>query len=201
MATGNAIVVGGGIGGLSAAAAMTREGWTVTVLKQAPAFGAVGAGIALAPKCGASVGLAWPGRRAPRSGHGAGRRRHQDRLRPLAAANPDRGAAAAVRGADVRLAPLRPAQDADGRQQRSRPAHRPPGDLGRPRHGSAVTTYDGPYGQGTATADLVVAADVVHSRLRAVLFPEHAGPTDAGYITWRGLVPARRRRRSGSTRL
>jgi 2-polyprenyl-6-methoxyphenol hydroxylase-like FAD-dependent oxidoreductase len=80
-----------------------------------------------------------------------------------------------------------------------RTGHR--GDLGRPRHGSAVTTYDGPYGQGHGHRGLVVAADVVHSRLRAVLFPEHAGPTDAGYITWRGLVPARRRRRSGSTRL
>jgi 2-polyprenyl-6-methoxyphenol hydroxylase-like FAD-dependent oxidoreductase len=80
-----------------------------------------------------------------------------------------------------------------------RTGHR--GDLGRPRHGSAVTTYDGPYGQGHGHRGLVVAADVVHSRLRAVLFPEHAGPTDAGYITWRGLVPARRHRRSGSTRL
>lgn len=39
--------------------------------------------------------------------------------------------------------------------------------------------------------DLVVAADGVHSRLRAVLFPEHPDPTYAGYITWRGLVPAR----------
>jgi 2-polyprenyl-6-methoxyphenol hydroxylase-like FAD-dependent oxidoreductase len=57
MATGNAIVVGGGIGGLSAAAAMTREGWTVTVLKQAPAFGAVGAGIAemLTPERGREI--------------------------------------------------------------------------------------------------------------------------------------------------
>jgi phytoene dehydrogenase-like protein len=32
-----ATIVGGGIGGLAAAVALTRAGWRVTVLKQAPA--------------------------------------------------------------------------------------------------------------------------------------------------------------------
>jgi 2-polyprenyl-6-methoxyphenol hydroxylase-like FAD-dependent oxidoreductase len=54
----------------------------------------------------------------------------------------------------------------------------------------AAVTYQGPDGPGTASADLVVAADGIHSQLRAALFPQHPGPTYAGYITWRGLVPA-----------
>jgi 2-polyprenyl-6-methoxyphenol hydroxylase-like FAD-dependent oxidoreductase len=45
------IVVGGGIGGLSAAYALTRKGLRVRVLEQAPEFGEVGAGIQLAPNC------------------------------------------------------------------------------------------------------------------------------------------------------
>lgn len=45
------IVVGGGIGGLSAAYALARQGLRVRVLEQASAFGEVGAGIQLAPNC------------------------------------------------------------------------------------------------------------------------------------------------------
>jgi len=45
------LVVGGGIGGLSTAYALTRVGLDVRVLEQAPEFGEVGAGIQLAPNC------------------------------------------------------------------------------------------------------------------------------------------------------
>jgi 3-hydroxybenzoate 6-monooxygenase len=45
------IVVGGGIGGLSAAFAMTRKGLRVRVLERAAEFGEVGAGIQIAPNC------------------------------------------------------------------------------------------------------------------------------------------------------
>jgi len=45
------IVVGGGIGGLSTAYSLTRQGLRVRVLEQASAFGEVGAGIQLAPNC------------------------------------------------------------------------------------------------------------------------------------------------------
>jgi 2-polyprenyl-6-methoxyphenol hydroxylase-like FAD-dependent oxidoreductase len=45
------IVVGGGIGGLTAAYALTRQGLRVRVLEQADSFGEVGAGIQLAPNC------------------------------------------------------------------------------------------------------------------------------------------------------
>ncbi|GGN49838.1 3-hydroxybenzoate 6-hydroxylase [Streptomyces albiflavescens] len=45
------IIVGGGIGGLSTAFALTRQGLRVRVLERAREFGEVGAGIQLAPNC------------------------------------------------------------------------------------------------------------------------------------------------------
>ena len=45
------IVVGGGIGGLGAAYALTRAGLRVRVLERGASFGEVGAGIQLAPNC------------------------------------------------------------------------------------------------------------------------------------------------------
>jgi 3-hydroxybenzoate 6-monooxygenase len=45
------VVVGGGIGGLSAAFALTRQGVRVRVLERAEEFGEVGAGIQIAPNC------------------------------------------------------------------------------------------------------------------------------------------------------
>ncbi|REE95082.1 FAD-dependent monooxygenase [Thermomonospora umbrina] len=43
------VVVGGGIGGLTAALALARHGLAVHVLEQAPEFGEIGAGVQLAP--------------------------------------------------------------------------------------------------------------------------------------------------------
>ncbi|HEY8479468.1 MAG TPA: FAD-dependent oxidoreductase [Spirillospora sp.] len=45
----DALVVGGGIGGLAAALALARAGHSVRLLEQAPEFGEVGAGLQLAP--------------------------------------------------------------------------------------------------------------------------------------------------------
>jgi 2-polyprenyl-6-methoxyphenol hydroxylase-like FAD-dependent oxidoreductase len=44
-----AVIAGGGIGGLAAAIALSRAGWQVEVLEQAPEFGEVGAGLTLWP--------------------------------------------------------------------------------------------------------------------------------------------------------
>ena len=46
---GPVLVVGGGIGGLSAALALSRKGIPVQVLEQAPEFKEIGAGIQLGP--------------------------------------------------------------------------------------------------------------------------------------------------------
>jgi 3-hydroxybenzoate 6-monooxygenase len=51
IATPDVIVVGGGIGGLSAAYALTRKGLSVRVLERSAEFGEVGAGMQIAPNC------------------------------------------------------------------------------------------------------------------------------------------------------
>lgn len=51
MTTPDVIVVGGGIGGLSAAYSLRRKGLHVRVLERSSAFGEVGAGMQLAPNC------------------------------------------------------------------------------------------------------------------------------------------------------
>jgi len=43
------VVAGGGIGGLAAALALTRQGFAVKVLEQSPKLGEIGAGIQLGP--------------------------------------------------------------------------------------------------------------------------------------------------------
>ena len=49
--TPDVIVIGGGIGGLSAAYALTRKGLQVRVLERSAEFGEVGAGLQIAPNC------------------------------------------------------------------------------------------------------------------------------------------------------
>ncbi|GAB4583401.1 FAD-dependent monooxygenase [Nocardia sp. IFM 10818] len=70
------------------------------------------------------------------------------------------------------------------------PAGRAPGFGRTPSPERAVVTIAGPDGTQALTADLVVAADGVHSRVRAALFPGHPGARYAGYAAWRGIVPA-----------
>ncbi len=43
------LIVGGGLGGLTCALALGRNGWRVRVLEEAPQFGAIGYGIQLGP--------------------------------------------------------------------------------------------------------------------------------------------------------
>ncbi|WP_328606723.1 FAD-dependent monooxygenase [Amycolatopsis sp. NBC_00345] len=56
MAQRHAVVVGGGIGGLSAAIGLHRVGWRVTVYERAAAFDAIGAGISLWPNAQRALG-------------------------------------------------------------------------------------------------------------------------------------------------
>ncbi|MEV7596776.1 FAD-dependent monooxygenase [Kitasatospora sp. NPDC089797] len=186
-----AIVIGGGIGGLTAALALHRQGIPVTVHERAASLEPVGAGLALAPNALRAL---------DRLGVGP-------RLRALAAPHPAIGVRhpsgrwlvrtstaaveahfgdpiAAVARADV-IAALVDALPA-GTVRTGSPATVV--DPGGPQHPAVVRSAD-----GDRPAGLVVAADGIHSATRALLFPRHPGPRYSGFTTWRAIVTPDRR--------
>ncbi len=184
---GHALIIGAGVGGLTAAVALYQLGWQVTVLEQADRLAAVGSGIALFPnalRALDAIGLGAPLRAAGHTEFGVGIRRPSGRWlsRPAdTAAGRRHGPSVLVHRADLidllyRALPAgmvvtgtRVAADA----------------ITTDRSGRATVIYPG----GAITADLVVAADGVHSLQRSRLFPACPGPRYAGYTTWRLVVP------------
>ena len=183
-----AVVVGAGIGGLTAAVALQRRGWDVTVAERAPALEPVGAGLGLGPNALHAldaIGLGDDVRRfSAVQGHGGLRRSRGGWL-----VRTDLGAVA-TRFGDPQLVALR--ADVVGLLAGSLPA-------GVLRTGVTVTGVDAgdadrrarvATSDGDLDADLVVAADGIGSRIRATLFPDHQGPRYSGFTTWRFVAPA-----------
>ncbi|MGX4693477.1 FAD-dependent oxidoreductase [Streptomyces sp. JNUCC 63] len=182
-----AVVIGGGIAGLAAAAALYRAGRQVTVLERAPSLEPVGAAISLSPNALRALDVLGIG----------------DRIRDLAAWQGDGGlrtpsgrwitrtdATAAAERFGGPLVLLHRTTLID-----SLAALLPPGavrtsaaaslvDPGDDRRPARVSTPD-----GELEADLVVAADGIHSAARRTLFPGHPGPVYAGFTTWRVMIP------------
>ncbi|GAT70751.1 monooxygenase [Planomonospora sphaerica] len=225
-----AVVVGAGIGGLTAAVALQRHGWDVTVLERAASLEPVGSGLAVAANALKALDTIGVG----------------DEIRGLSAVQGDGG----VRSADGRwlvrtsaeavtaqygdsVVLLRRAQLVDALVARLAPgtvrldttvtgvdpetgavtavtagtaapdpraahAGRATGTGPRPGIGGAGGGPEdvleaGGAGGGRKTvleAELVVAADGIHSPVRAALFPGHPGPRYSGTTSWRVLVPA-----------
>ncbi|MFD5107650.1 FAD-dependent monooxygenase [Streptomyces cinereoruber] len=190
--TRRAVVVGAGIGGLTAAVALHRRGWRVTVLERSADLAPVGAGIALAPNAQRALDVVGLG----------------DRVRALSAWQGDGGmrtpagrwlvrtdaAAAAARFGGplvllhrATLVEILTSALPDGTVRTGTAATvADPGDDRRPARVTAVA-------QGAETeweADLVLAADGIHSATRRALFPDHPGPRYSGRTTWRVVVPA-----------
>ncbi|NWF30383.1 FAD-dependent monooxygenase [Streptomyces sp. PKU-EA00015] len=188
-ATARAVVVGSGIGGLTAAVALGRRGWHVTVLERAASLEPVGAGIGLAPNSQRAldvIGLgdeirdlaAWQGAGGMRNPAG----RWLARTDAAAAAERFGGPLVLVHRATLvdRLARRLP----EGAVRTGCPGElADPGVAGGRR--ARVTTPD-----GEIEADLVIGADGIHSALRRSLFPRHPGPAYSGFTTWRLVVPA-----------
>ncbi len=189
----NLAIVGAGIGGLTAALALQRAGFKVTVYEQAPELGEVGAGLSLSPSAahalrylglGAALdaasylpedqavrhyqdgrALQWTNR-----GH-ALLEKYGERYYLIHRADLHDALAAAVRANDPEA--IRLGQRCTGVTQTGDPVQ--------------ISFEDG----ATADADTVIGADGSRSRVRCALFGDD-GPKYTGYIAWRGLVPMER---------
>lgn len=184
----HAVVIGGGIGGLTAAIALHQSGRRVTVLERAATLEPVGSGIGLAPNSQRAldvIGLgdqvrelaAWEGDGGMRAQNG----RWLVRMSASAATAKFGGSVVLVhRSTLVDL--LVSALPADSLRTGVRAELADPGAADR----RAVVRTD----DGDIEADLVVGADGINSTVRAALFPAQPQPTYAGFTAWRLIVPA-----------
>ena len=188
MAQRHALVIGAGIGGLTAAIALRRTGWNVTVLERAHALEQVGSGLAVAPnalRALDTLGLGGTVRAlAVRQGR-IGLRRPSGRW----LVRTDLAWMERAFGDPVVVLP-RP-------QLVSLLADRLPADALRTSANARVIdpgAEDRPARVHTSTEeyepDLVVAADGIHSATRTALFPNHPAPRYSGFTTWRTVIPA-----------
>jgi 2-polyprenyl-6-methoxyphenol hydroxylase-like FAD-dependent oxidoreductase len=193
---GQAVVIGAGIGGLTAAVALHRRGWQVTVLERAASLEPVGAGIALAPnalKALDSIGLGSDVRgMAAIQGSGGVRRPDGTWLvhTELAAIEARFGWPIIITARPELIELLAAQLPADSVRTATPVLGVAPGAPGET--GDSGTTQ-GPAMVRTESGDLaaqiVVAADGIRSQTRATLFPEHPGPRYAGFTTWRFIAP------------
>lgn len=165
-----AVVIGGGIGGLTAGVALHQRGWDVTVMERAEKIEPVGSGLAIAANALKALDVIGLG----------------DEVRKLSS----------IQG----MAGIRNARGDWLTHTTEDTAHERYGDSivmmlratltellldalpkGALRLGAEVKEIP--------DADLVVAADGIHSATRKKLFPEHPGPVYSGTTAWRVLVP------------
>ncbi|MFD0071486.1 FAD-dependent monooxygenase [Streptomyces sp. NPDC127166] len=182
---GNAVVVGGGIGGLAAAIGLRRAGWEVTVLERAAALGDAGAGISLHAngiRALDALGVGAAVRAAARPQYTGGTR------------VPGGGRLARMDGAALERALGTPIVGIPrATLHRLLRAALPAGCL---TVGAEVTSLDVAApdrvgvvtGAGVREADLVVAADGVNSTLRTLLLPGHPGPAYSGSTVLRAIT-------------
>ncbi|MFB6725490.1 FAD-dependent monooxygenase [Kribbella sp. NPDC056345] len=171
-----AIVVGAGIGGVTAAVALQRCGWEVTVLERAAELGEVGAGISLWPAAAAvlsELGVKGVDQAAVPSGP-FGLRKPNGRW---VVAAPDLGLDLPVMIHRAQLHDLITAEFG-------------PAVTVRTGYTVETVTQDdtGVLVNGSLRADLLIAADGLRSVVRTALYPQYAGPQYSGSTAYRGIT-------------
>ncbi len=183
-------VIGGGIGGLSAAVGLRQRGFEVDVYEQAPELTEIGGGINMGPnaarilyRLGLREGLDREGVHPV----GSHQRRWQDgRTLQRASLNPRCEQLYGAPHITIHRADLLAVIAAAFPAQRVHLGHRLVGLADR---GDAVEAR---FDNGVhIEADVLVGADGIHSAVRAALFGEEE-PQFAGCVAYRGLVPAER---------
>jgi 2-polyprenyl-6-methoxyphenol hydroxylase-like FAD-dependent oxidoreductase len=189
-----AIVIGGGIAGLTAAVSLAQAGWQVTVLERAPAFGEVGAGLAVTGNgmaALAALGLDGAVRAAGYLTDTAGYQDPSGRwLMRIPSTRSDPRAVTTFLGLNrqrlhaVLLAAAAAAEGVELVTGAEAVAVAP----GAPGSEPAAVTWRTSGGEHTAETDLIVAADGVRSVVRAQLFPA-IQPRYSGSTSWRAVLP------------
>jgi salicylate hydroxylase len=183
-------VIGGGIGGLTAALSLRQAGFEVDVYEQAPELTEIGGGINMAPnatrilrRLGLAAGLDRPGVR-PLTTH---QRRWQDgRTLQRAPLNPLCEVLYGAPHITIHRADLLAVIASGLPAEHTHLGHRLVG-LANAGDGVGVWFENGAH----ITVDVLVGADGIHSAVRSALFGEEA-PRFAGCVAYRGLVPAER---------
>jgi len=182
-----AVVVGAGIGGLSAAIGLHRTGWRVTVLERVAAFRPVGAGLVLQAnglRCLDALGLGAVVRERGHDGMPAGTRRSDGRwLARIKPGDLERVLGTSAIGIhratlhEILLGILPAGIVVTGAEVN---AVTEDGDV-------AYQHQDIPV---RVRADLVIGADGIRSKVRKLLWPDAASPKYIGVTAWRGVTPA-----------
>lgn len=181
------IIIGGGIGGLAAATALTRQGLTVKVYERQAEFGEVGAGMQIASNCTRILDRLGLLDEAKRLGVLPRRMVMRDALDARPLLELDLG-----RVEDRYGYPYMVIHRSDLHGIFLRAAQRQGAELhGNARcvayenmaSGARVTFADG----SSDEADVVIAADGIHSVARALIVDDE--PVSSAYVAYRGAVP------------
>ena len=183
------IVVGGGIGGLAAAVALSQQGVQVTVLEQAAELGEIGAGVQLGPNAFAALDALGVGENARKRAVFTERLIMMDAVDgsevgsfPVGQAFRDRfnNPYAVIHRADIHTSILEAAQDSNLIQVETstKVASVAQDDAG-------VTAID--QNGRVFKADALIAADGVRSVIREMMFNDP--PRISGHVVYRAVVP------------